>query len=82
MGVRIISDNYNAALYCSTSDIAFGPVFYDEGDRSARERAESFLRFLGRDARQFTDAALVDLYVEWVMQEPEQWKKEEAEDVE
>ena len=51
MGVRILSDRDGkmAALYCSTSDVAFGPVFYD-GDapeyKDADERAAAFLRWL------------------------------------
>ena len=83
MGVRILhdSDDETAALYCSTSEVAFGPLFHDEGNYSAEMRAESFLRFLGvRDARQFTDKGLLDLYGQWLAQEEEQWKREEAPD--
>ena len=54
MGVRIIHDDRDdlAVLYCSTSDWAFGPVFYsrerEDADgnyldtRYAAERAEAF----------------------------------------
>lgn len=44
MGVRIISNSADdlAALYCSTSDFAFGPVFYADDDATASERAEDF----------------------------------------
>lgn len=85
MGVRILANEGLTALYCSTSDIAFGPVFYDSEFHSAAERAESFLRFLGaRDARQFSDKALLDLYAQWHAQEGAQWRTEEegTEDVE
>ena len=81
MGVRILRDVEGslAALYCSTSDIAFGPVFYDREDYGASERAESFLRWLGaRDARQFTEVQLLDLYGRWLAQEEYQWKEEES----
>jgi hypothetical protein len=79
MGVRIIHGAREAALYCSTSDWAFGPVFSDSDNYDAAERAESFLRFLGaRDARQFTEKALEDLYSQWLGQEDEQWEKEES----
>lgn len=50
MGIRILSDRQNdmACLYCSTSDHAFGPVFYDNNSThvDAEERAEAFLRWL------------------------------------
>ena len=49
MGVRVLYDREadRAALYCSTSDVAFGPIFYD-GDcaHDAQERAEAFLDWL------------------------------------
>ncbi len=52
MGVRILHDSEQgyAALFCSTSDVAFGPIF-TQGDKScdfadADERAQSFLRWL------------------------------------
>ncbi len=51
MGVRILHDSEQgyAALYCSTSDVAFGPIF-NEGDASfdykaADERAQAFLKW-------------------------------------
>ncbi len=52
MGVRILHDSEQgyAALFCSTTDVAFGPIFTN-GDRScdypdADERAQAFLRWL------------------------------------
>ena len=79
MGVRVLYGNQHAALYCSTSEWAFGPVFYDTPTYDAEARAMSFLRWLGaRDARQFTDKALNDLYSQWLAQEDEQWEKEES----
>lgn len=52
MGCRILYDseqNY-AALYCSTTDVAFGPLFPSWDGRDADERAESFLRWLDSPA--------------------------------
>jgi len=52
MGCRILYDRNSgrAALYCSTTEFAFGPVFVDggrdQGDRDGAERAEAFLRWL------------------------------------
>ncbi len=50
MSVRVLYDSEHdmAALYCSTSEVAFGPLFHDANDRQhdADERAEAFLRWL------------------------------------
>ena len=84
MGVKILydGDNEHAALYCSTSEVAFGPIFHDDHGHDARDRAELFLKWLGpRDARQFTDRALLDLYGQWAVQEIDKWRKEDGEDV-
>ena len=79
MGVRILHDSENdqAALYCSTTDLAFGPVFTDAGIHDAHERAEAFLRWLRVDARRLSDAELQARYHEWRGQEAEQWRLEE-----
>lgn len=47
MGCRIAydSDQDVAIFYCSTTDQAFGPVFYKGHEHDARERAEAFLRW-------------------------------------
>ncbi len=52
MGCRVLydSDQNQAALYCSTSDVAFGPVFSDWEQHDAQERAEAFLRWLQSEA--------------------------------
>ena len=79
MGVRVLHNDDMAALYCSTTDIAFGPVFYDDHGHDADERALAFLRWLApRDARLFTDPQLIDLYSQWRAQEVEQWRREEG----
>jgi hypothetical protein len=48
MGCRIAHDRSQnlAVFYCSTADWAFGPVFTDDGDHDADERAEAFVRWL------------------------------------
>ena len=48
MGVRIAHDREAdiAILYCSTTGVAFGPVFDDGDDHDAVERVEAFLRWL------------------------------------
>jgi hypothetical protein len=51
MGCRILfdADQKLACLYCSTTDVAFGPIFYEGpavGEPTAQERATAFLRWL------------------------------------
>jgi hypothetical protein len=77
MGVRILYDDgrrrdysgSQAALYCSTSDVAFGPVFSEGHGRDADERAEAFLKFLKADARSYDDRELMNKYSEFLAQE-------------
>lgn len=85
MGVRILSDvrsegytgTSQAVLYCSTSDWAFGPVFYGDGDHDAEERAQAFCRWLGgREPRRMSDQELQAVYSEWRAQEAAQWADE------
>lgn len=53
MGVRILAGtNGQAALYCSTSGFAFGPIFENES------LAQVFLWWLGTDPRSLTDSLL------------------------
>jgi hypothetical protein len=80
MGVRILNDHYDslAALYCSTSEVAFGPLFHEEEGHGGSERAEAFLRWLGaREPRRMTDADLQAAYTDWRAQEAAQWQAEE-----
>jgi hypothetical protein len=81
MAVRTISDFTGsvAVMYCSTTDWAFGPLFYDEDDHSGGERIQSFLRWLQVDARAVPETVLERLYLEWKAQEKEQWAREDAE---
>ncbi len=76
MGVRILKDRYDdlAVLFCSTSEWAFGPVFYKNAERnySASELAKKFLSWLGRDPREYTDDKLRTKYLEFGMLE---WKQ-------
>lgn len=52
MGIHILHDRHHgtAAMYCSTTDWAFGPVFSEseDGEHDAVERVEAFLRWLAR----------------------------------
>jgi len=83
MGVRTIGHDDFAAMYCSTTDWAFGPVFSERNGYSAYQRIDSFLtwfRYNGRvgmlhydDPRQLTDSELSAKYNEWAVQEDEQW---------
>lgn len=87
MGVRIIHGQDEAVLYCSTTDWAFGPVFSDDGNHGAVERAEAFLRWFHThgnvgplhydDPRQLTDSELESKYSEWRSQEEAQWTAED-----
>ena len=84
MGCRILYDERHdlACLYCSTSDVAFGPVFSNGTVESghhhdAEERAEAFLRYLNTDPRRCEDDELMLKYGAWLAQEAEQWTREE-----
>ncbi len=81
MGCRIMHDREQniAALYCSTSDIAFGPVFYDGDQWEADERAEAFCRWLKVDPRCVDGFELERKYSEWLSQEDAQYKRENPE---
>lgn len=61
MGCRILHDQKEdiACLYCSTSGVAFGPLFHDWSSgtmelHDAEERAESFLRWIASEAAPWT----------------------------
>lgn len=95
MGLRILYDarQDHAALYCSTSDWAFGPVFYGNREIYALERAEAFIRWLpnfspqekeigplgyrNADPRTLTEQGVERAYGEWLAQEQAQYKAEE-----
>ncbi len=94
MGVRILfdSDNDVAALYCSTTDVAFGPVFYGDTKSGSEDRAEAFCRWFqseacswrkyerealgSRDPRSLTDTGLQAAYSDWLAQEAAQYLRE------
>lgn len=79
MGCRILYDGLKdiACLYCSTSDVAFGPLFSDDGEHDAEERAESFVRWLLLDPRRYDERELMAHYSTWLAQEAAQWTREE-----
>ena len=76
MGVRVMwnHDDTKAVMYCSVSDWAFGPLFNDDNDHSARENAESFINWLhrtkGSDPRTLSDNDLEKVYADWNMRAP------------
>lgn len=82
MGCRTISSHMGsvAVMYCSTTEWAFGPVFYDTEVHSADERIEAFMRWLVVDPRSLDDMQLQSKYGEWRSQEKEQWAREEEEE--
>ena len=79
MSCRILSCHMDsiAVMYCSTTDWAFGPVFYDCEEHSAHERVESFMRWLVVDPRSLPDNLLEQKYSEWKAQESQQWRQED-----
>ena len=92
MSIRILrnAEDTRAALYCSTTDWAFGPVFgeYHEdwpgGERlDASEVALEFIGWLLLDAREYKDANLEAKYHEFMAALPgllrAEWEAEEAE---
>lgn len=66
MAVDILFDaeQGHAALFCNTTDTAFGPLF------DTREDAEAFLAHVaetdGRDPRLMTDGELATLRLDWL----------------
>ena len=74
MGVRVIHDTEDdyTALYCSTTMVAFGPVFGNDEKhgKNSQECALAFLHWLRvnghRDARSYTDSELEDLMLAWL----------------
>ena len=80
MGVRTLRDGSLAAMYCSTTDTAFGPVFYEEDGHDAEDRIEAFIDWLNPiDARHYTEAELRAKYNDFRAQENEYWKAKEKE---
>jgi hypothetical protein len=71
VGVGIIADEREraAALYCSTSGFAFGPLF------RSREQAQKFLDWQrargGVDVRLLDDAVLMKQVIEFRLEYPE-----------
>ena len=60
MGCRILEDPENGAcFYCSTTDVAFGPVMQN------REEAEMFLEVLPHDPRIMDERHLMDAYADF-----------------
>ncbi len=86
MGVRILTDRSGtrnvSVLYCSTSDVAFGPLFSEDDWRDSEDRAAAFLIFLDMDARRYSDAELMAKYSEWLTQEASQYAKERLAELE
>ncbi len=78
MGVRILYDSAadQACLMCSTTDVAFGPVFSDGDEWQADERAEAFCRWLKHDARMLRESELQTAYSSWLAQEAAQYQRE------
>lgn len=75
MEIKILHDDKKAAMYWSTTDTAFGPVFSEslDGLHSAEERAEAFISYLGKDARIYDDLELEAAYIGFLMDEDHYW---------
>lgn len=83
MGIRILYSGSSsmAVMYCSTTDTAFGPVFYDEDNHTGDDRIEAFIDWLNPiDARHYTEAELRAKYNDFHTQEESYWKAKEDED--
>jgi hypothetical protein len=67
MGVRIIANDDDAAIYCSTTGQAFGPIFHANAADDAETVAQAFLDWLApMDARRLTADELNDAYGAWL----------------
>jgi hypothetical protein len=94
MSVCVLHDEKHdlAALYCSSSDFAFGPVFSANHGKDATERAEAFLRWIDAnpkpnatsrlfdrfDVRHLNDQEISLAYSEWLAQEEQQYTREQT----
>jgi hypothetical protein len=65
MSVEILYDSERsvASLYCTTDDVAFGPIFRGA---EAREDAEAFLEWLPNDPREYPPYDLVYVHRAWL----------------
>ena len=65
MSVSILHDReaHVAALYCTTSDTAFGPVFTGDDPEG---QADHFLGWLPNDPREYPADELERLHVRWL----------------
>lgn len=68
MSVGVITGDNRQALYCDTTEVAFGPTFGVEED------VESFIQWLDVDPRAISVSALIERVDEWR-------KQQEADDV-
>lgn len=82
MSIRTLNNCGMTVLYSSTTDWAFGPIFYDDDEHNSEERAEAFIEWLPMDARKYRDYELENKYSEWLAQEKEQWAAKEKEEEE
>jgi phage terminase Nu1 subunit (DNA packaging protein) len=89
MGIRILqgyehehSITKSAIMFSSSTDWAFGPVFMDEDDHDAFDRAQMFIEWLPRDAREYEDNELERKYSEFRRVEADLWKAKEKKETE
>ena len=74
MGLRLLIDDSESvtlgAMYDSTSDVAFGPVYYGDDRFEVQDHFTAFWAWLDeehgiRDARMPTPALLMSYYADW-----------------
>ena len=67
MSVRVIYDEKEnmAAIYCSTSDVAFGPAIYGDKKMDAERLAWKFIQWLPQDSRQYDQVDLMSRWAEF-----------------
>ena len=72
MGVRILvgsetgGDKEVAVLFCSTSEVAFGPLMDGDSFGDPYFEAEWFLKYLAHDAREYDDADLITEHMRYL----------------
>ena len=59
MSVNILTGEAYQCLYCSTTDVAFGPLFTPDDD------VLGFLQWLPEDARTYSDSDLKNKMIVW-----------------
>jgi hypothetical protein len=78
MGVRVLGNRDNAALYDGTTGIAFGPIY--KGHSNAKRELSNFLKWLPKRADRYSEKELSTLMIAYKVErdwlDKSDWSKE------